>query len=278
MPTFLDRYLGGERVEAWAELVAMGDEVRKEPILSDARAVADETMRRARHNIETLLPRLGAVEYRFGLPMIESQIEWLTQRLGNGSALHQELKRDEKAKWEAELKRIGTKPALKDPKVFYPPEERATREALKSIGVRGKGPVPLSLEAWYRHVGYVSFEGTHEVLNPRGNLAADPLVVMPVDKLYAATCYALDGKPAKLGMSPDAKQKASPPRMPTIAQYHITLPNAGADWMYEDEWRDTTFVNYLRKAFEWAGFPGWEREATSPRETIAKLTEGLLPL
>src|SRR5262249_52655217 len=43
-------------------------------------------------------------------------------------------------------------------------------------------------------------------------------------------------------------------------------------------WRNMTFVNYLRKAFEWAGFPGWERDPNPPREMISKLTEGLLAL
>jgi hypothetical protein len=50
MPTFLDRYLNGQQTEVWTDLIAIGDEVRKEPILTDAQAVADETMRRVRRN------------------------------------------------------------------------------------------------------------------------------------------------------------------------------------------------------------------------------------
>ena len=37
-------------------------------------------------------------------------------------------------------------------------------------------------------------------------------------------------------------------------------------------------VNYLRRTFEWGGFPGWARDTNPPRDLIAKLTEGLLSL
>jgi hypothetical protein len=64
--TYLDRYLRGEHEQVWDELVALGAAVREEPLYSDALAVARETMRRARHNIETLIPRLVRVGYLFG--------------------------------------------------------------------------------------------------------------------------------------------------------------------------------------------------------------------
>ena len=289
MPTFLERYMSGEHVEVWADLVTMGDRVRQEPVLGDAQAVADETMRRARQNIETLIPRLAEAGYRFGVPMIENQLEWLNHKLASpketrGGQLYHDIKRQEKAKWEAKLKKTQTEPPLGNPRVFYPAEASAfyaedrTATYLKLIEGRAKGPVPLSIRTWYRHVGYVSLEGAHEVLNPRGNPVADPLVIKSVDRLYAAICCALPGKPAKLGMSANDNRKAKPPRLPSIGEYSITLPNASADWQFEDEWRNTTFVNYLRKAFEWAGFPGWERDPSPPREMISRLREGLLPL
>jgi hypothetical protein len=54
---YLERYLVGEHEQVWAELVALGEAVRDEPVYSDALVVARETMRRARWNIETLIPR-----------------------------------------------------------------------------------------------------------------------------------------------------------------------------------------------------------------------------
>jgi hypothetical protein len=64
--TYFERYLAGEQEQVWAEIVAVGAAVREEPLYSDALAVARETMRRARHNIELLVERLQAIGYRFG--------------------------------------------------------------------------------------------------------------------------------------------------------------------------------------------------------------------
>lgn len=69
--TFLQRYVAGEYEQVWAELVALGDAVREEPLYADALAVARETMRRVRQNIEMLIPRLIAVGYQFGYGWIQ---------------------------------------------------------------------------------------------------------------------------------------------------------------------------------------------------------------
>lgn len=62
-----------------------------------------------------------------------------------------------------------------------------------------------------------------------------------------------------------------------ILSRHITLPDARADFPFDDG-RKTTFVNYLRVTFQWGGFPGWERSKNPPRKEIAELSQGLLPL
>src|SRR5262245_2042430 len=69
--SYLDRYLAGEYEQVWAELVALDGVVREEPIYSDALAVARETMRRVRWNIETLIPRLIAIGYQFGYGWVQ---------------------------------------------------------------------------------------------------------------------------------------------------------------------------------------------------------------
>jgi hypothetical protein len=61
MTRFVDRYAHGDRERVWEELVALGEQVRAEPLYSDALAVARETMRRVRHNIEQLIPRLATI-------------------------------------------------------------------------------------------------------------------------------------------------------------------------------------------------------------------------
>jgi hypothetical protein len=69
--SYLERYLASEHEQVWAELVALGEAVRDEPVYSDALAVARETMRRVRWNIETLIPCLIAIGYQFGYGWVQ---------------------------------------------------------------------------------------------------------------------------------------------------------------------------------------------------------------
>lgn len=66
--SYLDRYQAGEHEAVWSELAALGADVRLEPVYSDARAVARETMTRVRHNVELLATRLRELDYRFTHP------------------------------------------------------------------------------------------------------------------------------------------------------------------------------------------------------------------
>lgn len=61
----LRRYEAGEHEAVWAELTALGAGVRDALYFEDAWAVACETMRRARHNVELIIRRLDALGYRF---------------------------------------------------------------------------------------------------------------------------------------------------------------------------------------------------------------------
>ena len=96
--TYLERYLQGEREAVWAELNALDENVFARKIRDDARAVAMETMRRARVNIQTL-----------GGP-------------------------------------------------FRPPPKR-TADTIKALEKTLRGKLPLSLHAWWLHVGEVSLPG-----------------------------------------------------------------------------------------------------------------------
>jgi hypothetical protein len=68
MASYLDRYLAGEHARVWQELLDLGEGVRAEPMYADAQAVARETMRRVRSNLETLVERLQGLGYRFTMP------------------------------------------------------------------------------------------------------------------------------------------------------------------------------------------------------------------
>src|SRR2546426_7149548 len=65
---YLERYLAGDRNRVWAEFLELGETIRRETLLADATAVARETMRRCRTNIERLSERLLAVGYEFKNP------------------------------------------------------------------------------------------------------------------------------------------------------------------------------------------------------------------
>jgi hypothetical protein len=65
---YFERYMAGEYEQVWRELVALGAAVRDEPVYSDAHAVARETMRRVRHNIELIVVRLRERYFKFKDP------------------------------------------------------------------------------------------------------------------------------------------------------------------------------------------------------------------
>lgn len=68
MPTYLERYRQGDCESVWAEMLALGGQIREESVYADAQAVARETMARARANIELLVQRLNTMGYRFAYP------------------------------------------------------------------------------------------------------------------------------------------------------------------------------------------------------------------
>jgi len=78
----------------------------------------------------------------------------------------------------------------------------------------------------------------------------------------------------RLELAPDAIFKAGEGGG---GPYDMIVPNACADGIFGD-CNERTFVNYLRNAFHWGGFPGWEDSKTPPLREIAALREGLLPL
>jgi hypothetical protein len=323
MPTYIKRYLAGERVEVWNELMALGEAVRHKPLQTDANAVAKETMRRARCNIETLIPRLAGIGYRFAAPAIERELAKVNQRIAEPKInsytlrlLQKEVdagrlpasrldarqspgfeswmasQQEEKAALEAELERMAIMPPLENPRIFYEPEP-GTAKNFSVLEKVTKGPLPLSIRTWYQHVGYVSFAGSHPVLNPAGSATADPLVVRPAAEIVMGVPIPGDDTEVSVAEIMEELERAreNGKKVLTISesdrskaglqggkQCKIWLPDPSADVELRNLWRPITFVAYLRSAFEWGGFPGWERDPSPPRDLIARLTEGLLPI
>ena len=64
---YLERYTSGEFEDVWKQLQVLGSAVREEPNYSQARQVAEETMRRVRRNCERIVARLRTLGYAFGV-------------------------------------------------------------------------------------------------------------------------------------------------------------------------------------------------------------------
>jgi hypothetical protein len=251
--SYLERYVHGEQLQVWDELLAAGSRVREEPLASQAWAVARETMRRVRHNVDLLHIRLPALGYTFGYGWVEEEDPTFA---------------------------VGQAP------VWAPPAPDVD-EQIADLE-RQAGPLPLSLRAFYALVGAVNFVGAAP---PDWDLdvRADPLYVYPLTAAFAE--YAewveatLDGGPAaaemgdpgpfRVPIAPDALHKYN---ISGGMWYHIPIPNAAIDAHLAAEPHATTFVNYLRIAFQWGGFPGLQFAPKCPEEVLRSLREGLLPM
>lgn len=340
MPTFLTRYQYGDREQVWADLNSLGPSVRDKEHLDDAHAVAQETMRRARHNVETLVVRLEKLGYEFltAGKSAEGSLQGLSRAMAMMTAMEQITARGQSnphveairqrnrgmldsplfKNLLGSLRQKAAAPApveaLKNPDVFTPPAKNvaADIEAFeKSIG----GPLPLSLRAWCEIVGSVSLMGSHPVLcfretpsngpmtmmmNPamfagasgqaqlermramglnvvteiptgKEPPLADPLVVEGDPGTWEGDCEA--GETVPLPLAPDDLHKADI----SGDAYYMELPNGSADAPFLD-WHKANFVDYLRIAFRWGGFPGWERYPDRPEKELAYLAEGLLEI
>lgn len=247
--SYQERYLHGEHEQVWAELLALGEQVRDDPFAGDARAVAYETMRRVRYNLDLLIPRLRARGYTFGYG-------WAIARGALTVAGAAEYERDE--------------PPLS------PPE--GDLSAVIAEIERRAGILPLSLRAFYEVVGGCNFVGAHplwesERLDPLEVLSAH--AVLRLDQWNHWSDDRRDDGTCELPIAPDEYFKYL---YGGGGPYAISLTGMVADAPLIHEWHHTTFVNYLRICFRWGGFPGWERQAARPEHVLADLRQDLLPL
>ncbi len=120
-------------------------------------------------------------------------------------------------------------------------------------------------ESWEEHYGWVTEE--------EWDLPADD----EEDPCDSRAYYALPRDCWLVCIAPDECFKYD---FSGCGGYGIAVPNPAADARLLTEWHRTTFVNYLRICFRYAGFPGWERlERTNDQITaLPALTDGLLPL
>jgi hypothetical protein len=255
MGQYLERYRAGECQQVWAGLLAQGAAIREEPLASDAWAVAQETMRRVRHNIELLIPRLRALGYRFGdIPGVRPDT---TVRY-----------------WPEEF-------------VFSPPLADTAR-VLDELEQR-VGLLPLSLRAFFLAVGGVNLVGTHPTLDPV-QLSYDPLFMcslteldeIPLDEEYDREDLEelrQNGEEGtvKLRLSPDVLHKYA---TSGGESYFMLVPNASIDGVFHDGFHEVPFVKYLRLCLGSGGLMDLEKskQVKGVAEALAYLRQDLLPI
>ncbi|MBX2801823.1 MAG: hypothetical protein KTR31_29360 [Myxococcales bacterium] len=148
------------------------------------------------------------------------------------------------------------------------------------------GALPSTYKAFIRHVGAVSLAGFHP--DWPGPERLDPLVL---DRVWGPGLESLESEreewledeedePWLLPLAPDRFHKAN---ISGGGPYGFALPSPGIEdafvWWEAGSaagQRADPFVEYLRLAFRWGGFPGLEfDEAAQPKVPVGDLCRGL---
>ncbi len=299
---FYKRYVAGEFREVWMELAALGDAVWLDPVAADALAVCYETMHRAKTNIEIVVGALETEGYDF-YPTVYSPYwrrtqkskEWIESKdeesqlilarlqepLTNRPGPLRELIIAERKQRLAERGRIASSFHEERLGIVRPLVPANSPSWIRKLTSRA-GDIPLSLRAWHSTVGGVNLVGHHPELAPPG-VECDPLFVAPL-RSVVDVCMVWQEDHADAKERPPFQMPISPPRSVKAgisgegAQYMVTLPSATLDAVIENEPHGLDFVNYLRLAFEWGGFPGYADTPGKAPALIYRFRERLLPV
>ena len=312
MPSYLERYQQGDYIQVWKVLVAAGDAVRAEPLLRDARAVANETMRRAKHNVDLLFVRLKQLGYDFHEPatvrVTPSQddiadLDQFEQKIGpvpltlrawienvgmvNFMGSYPRLSIYHSGGHFAE---IGSQqPGQPGSQVMSMDEMFAdlNMDDLDNVpgplpgiikGMQKLGLFPKEGEKSEKASDYLPKEPESKAtIAEEDRIESDPLVVEPfiMGESYEHWTDDEEG-PHLANIAPDSLHKSA---VSGSGPMEIRLPDAAADApLLMTDYGNLTFVEYLRLSFEWAGFPGLQNYARRDDKLLASLKAGLLPL
>jgi hypothetical protein len=295
------RYVAGEFREVWMELAELGDAIWLDPVAADALAVCYETMHRAKTNIEILVGALEAAGYQFR-PAVWSPFwrrtqaskEWIESRdeesqfllaaaqepLANRPGPGWELLSADREQRVKNFRKIASSFHEERLGIVRPLVPADSPSWIRKLTSRA-GDLPLSLRAWHSTVGGVNLVGHHPELAPRG-VESDPLFVAPL-RSVVDVCMAWQEDQADDKDRPPFQMPISPPRSVKAGisaegtHYVVTLPSATLDSVVENEPHGLCFVDYLRLAFEWGGFPGYADMPGHVPALVYRLKEKLLP-
>jgi hypothetical protein len=219
--SFLTRYLAGDSLEVWADLLALGPAVRAPEYAEDAQAVARTTMQRVRHNVEVIHARLLLLGYRFQEP--EAAV---VPPPAATAALLEEIER-----------LVGPLPLSL--RMFY--EVVGSVDLRQSIDQISRTPWPA--------------RASETELSILGDY--DPLQVFPIQDLHKEACRwqtVAEGAAPHLYFcwAADENHKA---HYSGGENYHVWLPDPAADFCISGYYEiDQYFVAYLRSSCASDGF------------------------
>jgi hypothetical protein len=243
--TLLKRYCAGEFDQVWREIrshARIEGEFRDEVM-----EVADATMQRVTQNADLIAERLQAIGWRALL-----------------SAYHD----------------LRTPPKSSDEEIF------------SRIAEISGAPIPPTLLAFWRVVGGINWVWDYECEARPPDLGFDlppeehdalcvdaPSVITYlfdewIDQREEAS---LDLDPQfRIDLAPDYLHKAN---ISGGSPYCIEVPYLGADPLFSGERHGLPFLDYLRLAFRWAGFPGLDRHSArrDVHAFVARFSKDLIP-
>ena len=296
---YVERYLQGEHEQVWAELQNLGSAIHQEELYQDAWSVVQETMRRVRHNLELLLPRLIECGFVFGY---DARLAFFFKRplplyypsepIGMDTAYLEALDYSRQFP-PVFLPGDLAQKSYENP--LIPDMKRYVEQMEKEIGV-----LPLAIKAWYELVGGVNLYGFHPVWaqwycehitcnDDYYDLMqfCDPLFVAPLKENWHKSVFSYQlGIQEELTsifqFAPDVANKdlcagAASPYVFVVPDPHVDATLLHLHTYVTEEGKPLTFVQYLRLCFAWAGFPGMAKWNGFPKEIIADLTRDFLP-
>ncbi len=255
---FHQRYLSGEHVPVWDELIRLGDSIREEPVRSDALAVVREVVDRSHQNLKVIHDRLVGLGYEFAKPeavLVEAgpgageQIRAIEASLGTFPLLVRE--------WYLRLASV-------DFSQSRPQESGPTESCVGGLGFNCT-LIMQSLDGCWEQWERLNRQHAEDVRSAR-EFGQGPLGPEHLPPFLALGPFASNCDP--MG---------------------FWLPNSGVDGVfYNDGAGDTHFIDHLRTILQEGGFPFWRqygkrhRHVLSARpnleEVLPILKGGLLPV
>lgn len=242
MSSYFKRYMNGEHKSVWDEIYLLGEKAYETKHIEDISAVITETMLRVRYNVDILHHKLLDLGYKF-LEDLESA------RTLPDSNTEQHL-------------------------------------SLIDNSISSMGYLPLALKEYYRIVGGVNFIWDYDNFPEEMWFEyADPLYIISLRYLLEDTCR----EDWKEEMESNISDGYSPSAYLVFAPdfYHKDNVSGGQAYSIEVtnprsidskilfEENNITFIEYLRRCFEWGGFPRVAVANKGFEERISYLKNGL---